>query len=87
MVGTGQVHYDRRLGIPLHRIGHIPDPDVIAPELAGIPVISEDEMREADPDYLLVLAWAFMDEFRKREKPWHDAGGRFLVPLPEVQLD
>src|SRR3989304_5059036 len=39
---------------------------------SGIPIISEDEMREADPDFLLVLAWAFMDEFRHREKTWHD---------------
>jgi len=54
---------------------------------SDIPVISEGEMREASPDYLLVLAWAFIDEFRQREKAWHDAGGRWIVPLPEVRVE
>ncbi len=54
---------------------------------SNIPVISEDEARDAQPDYFLVLAWAFMDEFRQREKEWHDNGGRFIVPLPTVRIE
>lgn len=54
---------------------------------SGIPVISEDEARSKNPDYFLVLAWAFMDEFRRREKTWHDNGGRFILPVPEVTVE
>jgi NDP-4-keto-2,6-dideoxyhexose 3-C-methyltransferase len=53
----------------------------------GIPIISEKEARQDQPDYFLVLAWAFMDEFRQRERDWHDKGGRFIVPLPEVTVE
>lgn len=65
------------------------NPEKVGRFLAGssIPIISEEEMRHALPDYLLVLAWAFMDEFRQREKEWHDHGGLFIVPLPEVSVE
>ena len=54
---------------------------------SGIPVISEDEARSRNPDYFLVLAWAFMDEFRRREKNWHNSGGQFILPVPEVTVE
>jgi len=54
---------------------------------SGIPVISEDEARSRNPDYFLVLAWAFLDEFRRREKVWHDGGGKFILPVPEVTVE
>ena len=34
----------------------------------NIPIISEDEMRKRQPDYLLILAWHFISEFKEREK-------------------
>ena len=52
----------------------------------GIPIVSEDEMRRAAPDYLLVLPWHFMDEFSERERAFHERGGRFIVPLPHVRI-
>jgi hypothetical protein len=52
----------------------------------GIPIYSEEEARTANPDYFLVLPYAFMKEFEKREVAWHDAGGRFIVPLPEFKV-
>ncbi|KKK97862.1 hypothetical protein LCGC14_2648520, partial [marine sediment metagenome] len=54
---------------------------------SGIPVISEDEARAMNPDYFLVLAWAFIDEFRRRERKWHDNGGQFILPVPEVTVE
>jgi hypothetical protein len=53
---------------------------------SGIPIISEDEMRAARPDYLLVLPWHFLGEFKLREKDFLARGGRFIVPIPEVQI-
>jgi len=51
-----------------------------------IPIISEEEARKAQPDYFLVLPWAFFDEFYKREKEWRNRGGKFIVPLPEFRI-
>jgi NDP-4-keto-2,6-dideoxyhexose 3-C-methyltransferase len=51
-----------------------------------IPIVSEDEARKAQPDYFLVLPWAFFKEFYEREKEWRSRGGQFIVPLPEFQV-
>lgn len=51
-----------------------------------IPIISEDEARAKQPDYFLVLPWAFFDEFYKRESDWRAKGGKFIVPLPEFRV-
>ena len=52
----------------------------------GIPIISEETMRVAPPDYLLVLPWHFRDEIVKRESAFLQAGGRLIFPLPEFQI-
>ena len=51
-----------------------------------IPIVSEAEARKAQPDYFLVLPWAFFDEFYEREKEWRARGGKFIVPLPEFRV-
>ena len=51
-----------------------------------IPIISEEEARKAQPDYFLVLPWAFFDEFYEREAEWRSKGGKFIVPLPEFKV-
>jgi hypothetical protein len=51
-----------------------------------IPIISEEDSREMNPDYYLVLPWHFLDEFLDREREYLESGGRFIVPLPEVQV-
>jgi NDP-4-keto-2,6-dideoxyhexose 3-C-methyltransferase len=51
-----------------------------------IPIISEEESRAMNPDYYLVLPWHFLDEFIERESEFFAAGGKFIVPLPEVRV-
>lgn len=51
-----------------------------------IPIISEEEGRAANPDYLLVLPWHFLDEFKAREKNYLLGGGRFIMPAPYFSL-
>jgi NDP-4-keto-2,6-dideoxyhexose 3-C-methyltransferase len=51
-----------------------------------IPIVSEAEARQANPDYFLVLPWAFFDEFYKREADWRSRGGKFIVPLPDFRV-
>ena len=52
----------------------------------GIPIISEEECRSRKPDYLLILPWHFTDAFMVREKSLRDAGCKFIVPLPTLQV-
>jgi hypothetical protein len=52
----------------------------------NIPIISEDEMRAAKPDYLLILPWCFISEFRQREKTFFADGGAFIVPCPKFEI-
>ena len=52
----------------------------------GIPIISEEEARKAQPDYFLVLPWAFFDEFYEREIEWRRRGGKFILPLSEFRV-
>lgn len=51
-----------------------------------IPIYSEEEMREAKPDYLLVLPWHFINEFKEREKDFLLSGGSFIVPCPKFEI-
>ena len=51
-----------------------------------IPIISEEEARKAKPDYFLVLPWHFRCEFIEREKVFLSQGGRFIFPLPEIEI-
>lgn len=52
----------------------------------NIPIVSEDEMRQAKPDYLLMLPWHFISEFTQREKDFLEQGGKFIVPCPSFRI-
>ena len=51
-----------------------------------ITIYSEQDMRKANPDYLLILPWHFIDEFKRREAPYLMAGGHFIVPCPVFEI-
>lgn len=53
--------------------------------VTGIPIISEEQMREERPDYLLVLPFHFLGSFMARERAFLERGGRFIVPLPQLR--
>lgn len=52
----------------------------------NIPIISEQDMRKNQPDYLLVLPWHFISEFLTREKDYLSSGGKLIVPCPEFKV-
>lgn len=52
----------------------------------AIPIISEEEARKKQPDYMLVLPWFFEKEFIKREEIYLKNGGTFLFPLPKFHI-
>ena len=51
-----------------------------------IKCVSENEARKSQPDYFLVLPYAFFKEFYTREKKWRANGGTFIVPLPKFRI-
>ncbi len=54
--------------------------------VTGIPIISEEEMRARRPDYLVALAWHFLEPFRQREADFEARGGKWVVPLPHLRI-
>lgn len=52
----------------------------------NIPIVSEEEMRKAQPDYLLILPWFFRDTFIKREHGYLEKGGIMIFPAPEFSI-
>lgn len=51
-----------------------------------IPVVSSKEMYERKPNAVVVLAWNFADSIIEKHKAFTEAGGNFIVPLPEVKI-
>jgi SAM-dependent methyltransferase len=52
----------------------------------GIPVLGPEAITERHPDYLLVLVWNLRNEIVKQEAAFHRGGGRFIVPIPAVEI-
>ena len=52
----------------------------------NIPIISEKEARDMQPDYFFVLPWHFKHSILEREKEYQAGGGKFIFPLPEIEI-
>ncbi len=51
-----------------------------------IPIISESEAKAMKPDYFFVLPWHFKHNILEREKDYLANGGKFIFPLPEIEI-
>jgi hypothetical protein len=51
-----------------------------------IPIFHPDHIDQARPDYLLILPWNLKDEIMKQMAHIGDWGGRFVIPIPEVEV-
>jgi hypothetical protein len=52
----------------------------------NIPIVSEKEARAMKPDYFLVFPWHFKHGILEREKEFIAQGGKFIFPLPEIEI-
>ena len=51
-----------------------------------VPIFSPERIRETRPDYLLILPWNLKDEIIRQNAYIREWGGKFVVPIPEVQI-
>ena len=51
-----------------------------------IPILAPSAIREARPDYVLILPWNLKDEISAEAEYIREWGGRFVVPIPEVRI-
>lgn len=51
-----------------------------------IPIYPEEKLEQDNPDYVLLMAWNFKDEILKKQAKFREAGGRFILPVPQVQI-
>ncbi len=51
-----------------------------------IPIVSPKEISTIAPDYLLVLPWNLKDEIVEQESAFRAKGGKFIIPLPYLEI-
>lgn len=52
----------------------------------NIPIISEFEAKNNNPDYFLVLPWHFREGIILREQDFLKKGGHFIFPCPDIEI-
>jgi SAM-dependent methyltransferase len=51
-----------------------------------IPICEPDKIRETKPDYLFILPWNLKDEIASQMGYIREWGGKFVVPIPKVDV-
>ncbi len=51
-----------------------------------IPIYSPDQIRETQPDYLLILPWNFKEEIMQQQSYIREWGGKFVIPIPQLEV-
>jgi len=51
-----------------------------------IPVLPSAELETQKPDYVITLAWRFSKSMIGQHQQYRDRGGKFIVPLPDVEV-
>ncbi|MEM7542944.1 MAG: class I SAM-dependent methyltransferase [Pseudomonadota bacterium] len=53
---------------------------------ARLPIYAPEKIRETRPDYVLILPWNLRNEISESHAYIRDWGGKFVVPIPTVEI-
>jgi hypothetical protein len=48
--------------------------------------VPPEKIRETKPDYVLILPWNLKEEIAQQHGYIREWGGRFVVPIPKVEV-
>jgi len=51
-----------------------------------IPVLNEVELKEQKPDFVIILPWNLKDEIQQQLSYIKDWGGKFVIPIPKLEI-
>ena len=51
-----------------------------------IPIVEMNYFEKNYPDFLIILAWNFTDEIISKTKDFKKNGGKYIIPIPKIQI-
>lgn len=51
-----------------------------------VPIHAPERLLEDQPDYVLLVAWNYKDEVVRQQASYLERGGRFILPIPAVEI-
>ncbi len=51
-----------------------------------IPIVNEEQLKLAKPDFVLILPWNLKHEIVKQLSYIQEWGGRFVIPIPKLEI-
>ena len=51
-----------------------------------IPIVPMSKLEKNPPDYLLILAWNFVEEIIKKTKKFKSSGAKYIIPIPKIKI-
>jgi hypothetical protein len=51
-----------------------------------LPVFGPEALIERKTDYVVIIAWRYVQPILEKNRAYSDAGGRFIVPLPKLEI-